>query len=110
MTESFNFLIKQNYPSTEVVASLRDYLIGRFRLNNNGDGRLAEAVAAQAYFRFTYVEQCLLVDRSIKAERGKEKAISFKVKVGLDIDKLVERALNIMPAIQDSSAYSCSIN
>ncbi len=107
LKESFNFLIRQKYPNTGVVNSLKDHLSDKFELN--GNGTLSEFIAGYAYFRFTYIEKCLVGNNFLFGEMGKEKAIDFKVREGVDVESLVERAFNLLSHNYDLSLYSLSI-
>ena len=94
--EAFNFLMKQRYPCADVVMPLRNYLSDKFNLEN-GNCDIINSIAAYSYFQFTYIEDCLVTDKSIRAEMGKEKPISFKLKEKIDIELLIEKTFKMLP-------------
>ena len=89
--EAFKFLVRQRYPCSDAITPLRNYLIDHFELDHETD---MQTIVARVYFRFTYTDRCLITDKYIRSDSGKEKAISFRVKEEIDIDNLVQKTLN----------------
>ena len=90
MRESFGFLARQKYPAKDITTPLRAYLETFFDLKD----KILFDIAAFAVFYFINTKDSLAVNTYLRNPKdGSIKPISFKLKDGFDLDKIVEESL-----------------